>query len=74
MTKELLKELEELKEDSKSYLKEFLKEDGEAKVHYPTIKDYDRCVGDLDEEFYYRIYDLAIYNITSRLLNKYTNK
>ena len=74
MTKELLKELKELKEDSKLYLEEFLKEDGEAKVHYPTIKDYDRCIGGLDEEFYYRIYDLAIYNLPTSLLNKYTNK
>ena len=76
MTKELLKELKELKKESKEYLEKFLKEKPEnsGDLFIATIKDYDRCIGDLDEEFYYRIYDLAIYNLTSRLLNKYTNK
>ena len=77
MTKELLKELKELKKESKKYLEKFLKENKEAQTHYPTIQDYDNCVSefyDKDDLFYFRIYDLAIYNITSRLLNKYTNK
>ena len=74
MTKELLKELKELKKESKEYLEEFLKENEEAQEHYPTLKEYDNCVGALGEAFYYRIYDLAIYNLTTRLLNKYTNK
>ena len=74
MTKELLKELKELQKDSKEYLEEFLKENEEAQKHYPTLKEYDNCVGALDEAFYYRIYDLAIYNLTSRLLNEYDKK
>jgi len=77
MTKELLKELKELKENSKLYLEKFLKENKDAQMHYPTIQDYDNCVSefyDKDDLFYFRIYDLAIYNLTTRLLNKYTNK
>ncbi len=77
MTKELLKELKELKKESKEYLEKFLKENEDAQKHYPTIQDYDNCVSefyDKDDLFYFRIYDLAIYNLTTRLLNKYTNK
>ena len=77
MTKELLKELKELKKESKEYLEKFLKENEEAQKHYPTIQDYDNCVSEFHDEddlFYFRIYDLAIYNLTTRLLNKYTNK
>jgi thiamine kinase-like enzyme len=77
MTKELLKELKELKKESKEYLEKFLKENEEAQMHYPTIQDYDNCVSefyDKDDAFYFRIYDLAIYNLTTRLLNKYINK
>ncbi len=77
MTKELLKELKELKKESKEYLEKFLKENKDAQMHYPTIQDYDNCVSefyDKDDLFYFRIYDLAIYNLTTRLLNKYTNK
>jgi len=72
--KELLKELKELQKDAKKYLEKFLKESEEAQEHYPTIKEYDNCIGALNEAFYYRIYDLAIYNLTSRLLNEYEKK
>ena len=71
MNKELIEELEELRKDSKEYLEEFLKEDEEAQRYYSTIDEYDDCIGQLSEEFYVRIYDLAIYNVTNRLINKY---
>ena len=69
--KELLEELKELSKDSKEYLEEFLNEDEEAQEHYPTIEDYDNVISGLGEMFYMRIYDLAIYNVTKRLINKY---
>ena len=69
--KELLEELKELSKDSKEYLEEWLKEDEEAQEHYPTIDDYDNVVSNLGEMFYSRVYDLAIYNVTNRLINKY---
>jgi len=71
MNKELIKELEELRKDSKEYLEEFLKESDEAQEHYPTIDEYDNVISGLGELFYMRIYDLAIYNVTNRLINKY---
>jgi len=71
INKELIKELEELRKDSKEYLEEFLKEDEEAQKYYPTIDEYDGCISQLSEKFYIRIYDLAIYNVTNRLINKY---
>ena len=68
---ELLKELEILRQESKEYLEEFLKDSEQAREHYPTIEEYDNCVSSIDELFSSRIYDLAIYNLTSRLINKY---
>ena len=69
--KELLEELVELQIDAKEYLEEFLKESEEAQEHYPTIEDYNNCVSSIDDLFSNHIYDLAIYNLTSRLINKY---
>ena len=69
--KELLEELVELQIDAKEYLEEFIKESEEAQEHYPTIEEYDNCVSSLDDLYSSRIYDLAIYNLTSRLINKY---
>ena len=74
MLAKIYEELKEINENSKEYLEEFLKENEEAQEHYPTLKEYDNCVSALGEAFYYRIYDLAIYNLTSRLLDKYTSK
>ena len=74
MLAKIYEELKELKEESKEYLEKFLKENEEAQKHYPTIQDYDNCVSEFHDEddlFYFRIYDLAIYNLTTRLLNKY---
>ena len=56
---ELIKELEEIKETSEGYLKEYLENDEEAKEHFPTITDYDNCVTQLSNSFEIRIYDLA---------------
>ena len=69
--KELLEELVELQIDAKEYLEEFLKESEEAQEHYPTIEEYNNCVSSIDDLFSSRIYDLAIYNLTSRIINKY---
>tara|TARA_R110000796_G_scaffold17226_2_gene53175 strand:- start:567 stop:788 length:222 start_codon:yes stop_codon:yes gene_type:complete len=71
---ELLKELEILRQESKEYLEEFLKDSEQAREHYPTIEEYDNCVSSIDELFSARIYDLAIYNLTSRLINEYKIK
>jgi len=71
--KELLEELVELQIDAKEYLEEFIKESEEAQEHYPTIQEYDYSVSSLDDLYSSRIYDLAIYNLTSRLINKYKN-
>ena len=72
--KELLEELVELQIDAKEYLEEFLKESEEAQEHYPTIEEYNNCVSSIDDLFSSRIYDLAIYNLTSRLINEYKIK
>ena len=69
--KELLEELEVMCLESKEYLEEFLKESKEAREHYPTIEEYDNRVSSIDDLFSSRIYDLAIYNLTSRIINKY---
>ena len=70
MLSEIYAELKEINKDSKEYLEEWLKDDEEAKEHYPTIEDYDNVISSLGEMFYVRIYDLALYNITNRLINK----
>ena len=69
--KELLEELKEYNKDAKEYLEDFLKDNEEAQEHYPTINDYDNVVGSLGEMFYVRIYDLAQYNLTKQLIDKY---
>ena len=69
--KELLEELKEYNKDAKGYLEDFLKNDKEAQEHYPTIYDYDDVIAGLGEMFYVRIYDLAQYNLTKQLLEKY---
>ncbi len=54
MTKELLKELKELKKESKEYLEKFLKENEDAQMHYPKIQEYDNCLSefyDKDDSF-----------------------
>ena len=67
---ELIKELEEIKETSEGYLKEYLENDEEAKEHFPTITDYDNCVTQLSNSFEIRIYDLAWYNLSKSLLTR----
>ena len=69
--KELLEELVELQIDAKEYLEEFLQESEEAQERYPTIDDYDNSVSSIGDVYSSRIYDLAVYNLTSRLINKY---
>ena len=69
--KELLKELKECELDSKEYLEEWLSSDKEAQENFPTIEEYDNCVGMVDELFVARIYDLAVYNLCKRLREKY---
>ena len=71
MNKEILtKLLEEHNKISKEYLEEYLKSNEEAKIHFPTIEEYDNCVSQLDDMFQVRIYDLAIYNITNYFLKE----
>ena len=69
--KELLEELKEVNKESKEYLESFLREDSQASKHFPTIYEYDNVVATLDDLFEVRIYDLALYNLTKKLLEKY---
>ena len=65
MLVEVYKELEINNADSKEYLDEFIKESD-----FKSIKDYENCVMGLSDKFETRIYDLAIYSITGRLMSK----
>ena len=67
---EIIELLEEIKTTSKEYLHEYLENDEEAKEHFPTINEYNNCVDQLDDLFEVRIYDLALYNLSKRLLSK----
>jgi|TARA_R100000030_G_scaffold98713_1_gene88965 Mg2+ and Co2+ transporter CorA len=66
--------MEEMKEilkkhntDAKNYLLDFIEKNEEG---YTSIHEYEDAVGSLHDEYYVRIYDLAIYNLTNELLQK----
>ena len=65
MLGEIYKELKEINEGAKEYLDEFIEESD-----FESINDYEKCVNSLDDKFEVRIYDLAQYNLTNRLISK----
>tara|TARA_R110002074_G_scaffold184575_1_gene349998 strand:+ start:159 stop:404 length:246 start_codon:yes stop_codon:yes gene_type:complete len=62
---EIYEKLKEINEDAKEYLDEFIEESD-----FESINDYEKCVDSLDDKFEVRIYDLAQYNLTNRLISK----
>ena len=57
-------ELKEINEGSKEYLDEFIKESD-----FTCINDYDKCISSTVDLYEARIYDLALYKLTNRLIN-----
>ena len=67
---ELVEEIETLRDDAKGYLDDFIKED----ETFNDLEEYNDFVNNLTAEAFMRIYDLAIYEITDRLLTEYNRK
>ena len=65
--KELVKELEEMYNDAKSYLEEYI-EDNEEGI--TSIDEFDDCISSEVDMYTVRVYDLAQMQITKRLLIK----
>ena len=65
--KELVKELEEMYSDAKSYLEEYI-EDNEEGI--TSIDEFDDCISSEVDMYTVRVYDLAQMQITKRLLIK----
>ena len=61
---ELYEELKEINEGSKEYLDEFIKESD-----FESINEYEKCVSQTVDLYEARIYDLALYELTNRLIN-----
>ena len=61
---ELYKELKEINEGAKEYLDEFIEESD-----FTCINDYDKCISSTVDLYEARIYDLALYKLTNRLIN-----
>jgi len=66
----LISEMYDVHDSSKEYLEDWLEEDDEAKEHYPTIDEYSDAVSNLGEMLHVRIYDLALYELTQRIIEK----
>ena len=67
MLAEVYKELETSNADSKEYLEDYFKNNEE---NITNIKEFEKVFSSGHVGFYARIYDLAIYDITNRLINK----
>ena len=61
--KEILKEYNT---DAENYLLGFISDDED----FNTLKEYEKSISSLNDQYYNRIYDLAIYNLTNELLQK----
>jgi|TARA_R100000482_G_scaffold82650_1_gene32765 hypothetical protein len=64
--KEMKEILKEYNTDAENYLLGFISDDED----FNTLKEYEKSVSSLDDQYYNRIYDLAIYNLTNELLQK----
>ena len=67
MLVEVYKELEISNADSKEYLKDYFKNNEE---NITDIKEFENTFLSENDMFIARVYDLALYNITGRLMSK----
>jgi len=61
--KEILKEYNT---DAENYLLGFISDDED----FNTLKEYEKSTSSINDQYYNRIYDLAVYNLTNELLKK----
>ena len=59
----LITEMYEANDSAKEYLLSYL-DDSE----FESINEYSKSIGGLDEEYYNKVYDLAIYELTRRVI------
>ena len=69
MLSEIYKELKEDNANSKEYLEDYIKTKG-VDEGVESIKEFENVFLAETDVFYTRIYDLAIYDITNRLISK----
>ena len=69
MLVEVYKELEISNADSKEYLKDYIKTKG-IDEGIESIKEFENTFLSENDMFIARVYDLALYNITGRLMSK----
>ena len=69
MLAEVYKELKEDNANSKEYLEDYIKTKG-VDEGVESIKEFENVFLAETDVFYTRIYDLAIYDITNRLISK----
>ena len=69
MLSEIYKELKEDNANSKEYLEDYIKTKG-IDEGIESIKEFENVFLAETDIFYTRIYDLAIYDITNRLISK----
>ena len=67
MKEEIKEWAEELYNDSKDYLDEYIENNSDE---ITDLDDYENCIDALDDMFEIRIYDLAVYRTMGTLLNK----
>jgi len=61
----LITEMHEANDGAKEYLLSYL-DDSE----FESINEYSKSIGGLDEEYYNKVYDLAIYELTERIIHE----
>ena len=69
MLSEIYKELKEDNANSKEYLEDYIRTKG-VDEGVESIKEFENVFLAETDVFYTRIYDLAIYDITNRLISK----
>ena len=69
MLSEIYKELKEDNADSKEYLEDYIRTKG-VDEGIESIKEFENAFVSMPDVFIARIYDLAIYDITNRLISK----
>tara|TARA_R100001244_G_scaffold124707_1_gene94586 strand:- start:25 stop:267 length:243 start_codon:yes stop_codon:yes gene_type:complete len=61
----LITEMYEANESAKEYLLSYLKDE-----EFHTIDEYSKSIDTLHDEYYIRIYDLALYELTKRIIGE----
>ena len=64
--KEMKEILKEYNTDAENYLLGFISDDED----FNTLKEYEKSTSSISDQYYNRIYDLAVYNLTNELLKK----